>query len=500
MKPGPILIRADASVAIGTGHVMRCLALAQAWQDGGGKAVFAMASATRAMETRLAVEQCESVSIPAEGGSCEDAKQTIERARQLDAEWIVVDGYNFDGDYQQQIKNAGFNVLCLDDIGLSKHYPADLILNQNIHANEDLYRNREGYTRCLLGPRFVLLRREFLDRPQAMRSTAEAGRGVLVMMGGTDPENVSAKVMNAAISLSGESLELVVVAGGGNPHIEELERLASRSKGAVRVVKDPDSIPELMLWADLAISAAGSTVWEMCWLGLPAILITLAKNQEPGAAELARRGIALCLGSHEQLDETQLIHELRELVHSRERRQHMAQLGQELIDGKGCQRVLTAMQSSILRLRRANRDDAILLWRWVNEPAVRAASFQTRPISLEEHAAWFAGKINAEQAAIYVAEDHEGTPVGQFRVEWGANKEAKVDISIAPDKRGCGIAATLIARATHMASRDVGLQRFHAYIRPENHASIRAFEKAGFSNFERVGETIHCRKDLGAVR
>ena len=495
-----MLIRADSSVEVGTGHVMRCLALAQAWQDDGGKAVFAMASATPAIRARLAAEQCQVVSISAEGGSGDDAKQTIDLARQVRTEWIVLDGYQFTADYPLQINNAGFKLLFLDDIGLSRHYSADLILNQNIHANEDLYRNREGHTRCLLGSRFVLLRREFLRRPQAVRPTSEVGRRVLVMVGGTDPQNVSQKVVNAVLGMSEDSLELVVVAGGGNPHVDGLEQITSHRNCKLRIAKDPDALPELMLWADVAISAAGSTVWEMCWLGLPAILITLASNQEPGAAELARQGIAHCLGNHEHFNETQLKRELGALLHSAERRERMSRLGQELIDGKGCQRVLTAMRSSGLRLRRANRDDEVLLWRWVNDSAVRAASFQTRLISQEEHAAWFARKINAAQAAIYVAEDHDGTPVGQFRVEWDTNAEAKVDVSVAPEKRGCGIAADLIAKATEMASHDTGVQRFHAYIRPENHSSIRAFEKAGFCDFERIGEAVHCRKDIGAGR
>ncbi len=158
---GTLCVRADASVAMGTGHVMRCLALAQAWQDAGGDVVFAMAETGAAIQKRL---QSEGLSIfPGESapGSIEDAKEVVELARKQGARWIVVDGYQFGERYQRDLEQAGLKVLFVDDSGHATGYVADVVLNQNAHACAELYESRHAHTRLLLGPRHALLRREF---------------------------------------------------------------------------------------------------------------------------------------------------------------------------------------------------------------------------------------------------------------------------------------------------------------------------------------------------
>ena len=116
-RPGNILIRADASPEIGTGHVMRCLALAQAWQDAGGRATFLMAQSTPSILARLAAENCRVISLSAVSGSDEDVGFTNEYASGVDAEWLVIDGYTFGGEYQEQIRSRKRKLLCVDDAG-----------------------------------------------------------------------------------------------------------------------------------------------------------------------------------------------------------------------------------------------------------------------------------------------------------------------------------------------------------------------------------------------
>src|SRR5215208_338295 len=153
-----MLVRADASAEIGTGHVMRCLALAQAWQENKGTAHFAFASMTPALEAQLRAENMAITSLDASPGSDEDATQTIALAERAGAEWIVVDGYHFDALYQKAIKEANLRLVFMDDYGHASRYWADVVLNQNIYANDALYLNREPDTQLLLGTRYVLLR------------------------------------------------------------------------------------------------------------------------------------------------------------------------------------------------------------------------------------------------------------------------------------------------------------------------------------------------------
>src|SRR5437660_2307809 len=151
MGLGKILIRADASVQIGTGHVMRCLALAQAWQDAGGEAVFAMAESTPSIMARLTAENCAVIGVRAPVGGAEDANCVAEIARTNDVGWILLDGYSFGPEYQECIRSSGRKVLLVDDTVQSEPYFADIILNQNLNASESMYRGRTPETRLLLG-------------------------------------------------------------------------------------------------------------------------------------------------------------------------------------------------------------------------------------------------------------------------------------------------------------------------------------------------------------
>src|SRR5271169_5127044 len=185
MRRGVLLFRADATVTSGTGHVMRCLALAQAWHDGGGRAVFAMADATPAVEERLQSEGFEVTRLVVRVGSVADAEETAKLAHQHNASWAVVDGYGFGAEYQANLKSRGLKVLFIDDNGHAGHYSADLVLNQNVYAEEAPYRSRGLSTKLLLGPRFAMLRREFAAWREWRRENPAIVRKVLVTMGGS---------------------------------------------------------------------------------------------------------------------------------------------------------------------------------------------------------------------------------------------------------------------------------------------------------------------------
>jgi UDP-2,4-diacetamido-2,4,6-trideoxy-beta-L-altropyranose hydrolase len=336
-----LLFRADASVAIGTGHVMRCLALAQAWQDAGGRAVFAMAESTPAIQARLAEESCEVLSIPSAVGTQDDANRTIALARERKSDWIVVDGYQFTADYQQAQKAAGFKVLFLDDYGSARHYFADVVLNQNVHANEEMYGARESYTRLLLGPRYCLLRREFRPWRGWKREIAPTGRKILVTMGGSDPGNVTVTVIEALRHLSNvlSDIEVTVAVGGSNPHFESLQRSASRGGGRFRLLKGVANMPELMAPADLAVAGAGTTCWEMCLLQLPLVLIDLADNQKPIAHALGGLGAAVHLGTAGTVTEQEITKRVTSLLACEAERAALSERCGKLVDGRGTERV-----------------------------------------------------------------------------------------------------------------------------------------------------------------
>jgi len=472
-----LLIRADANVAMGTGHVMRCLALAQAWQDAGSCAVFAVADATLAIKQRLQDEGMEAEYLAAGAGTAQDAKQTADIARSRSAAWVVIDGYQFGAEYQAKVKAAGLRLLFVDDDGRAEHYSADLVLNQNIRASEDLYANREPGTRLLLGPRYALLRREFRQPRGWRREIPARATKVLITMGGSDPGNVTAKVTEAVSQLSHMGLETAVLVGGSNPHLSSVKRLVRQQGQAMRLIHDAPDMAVPMAWADVAIAAAGTTFWEMCLLGLPSILLVLAENQRAIAEEAERLGVAVSLGDAANVRVSAIAAALERLLNSQFERMTRSDKGRDLVDGRGAERVLAFL--SDLELRRTLESDCEVFWEWANDPQTRASSFTSKPISWEEHVTWFRARLADPRALLYTATNREGLPLGEVRYQID-RKRAALSISVGESFRRRGWGRKIMTVAAEQLFQDSEAEIIDAYVKPANEASARLFSVAGF--------------------
>ena len=338
-----LLIRADASVEIGTGHLMRCLALAQAWQAEGGKATFAVAMEASVAATRIASENIGIVRIISQPGGAGDAAETIEAACGLGAKWVVVDGYHFDDGYQRLIHEAELRCLVLDDFGHASRYWADIILNQNINADENLYARRESHTRLLLGSSYVLLRREFLKWREWRHPVAPLGRHFLVTIGGSDPGNVTPTIIQALSAAKVQGLETVVAVGADNPHLDQAVMTAEASHHPVDVRKNVQDIAKLMAWADVGVIGAGSTLWEMLFMGCPAVCLSRTPLQDTLFRDMERKNLVTYLGSERNADPVSITGVVESLASAEETRRRASLTGRSLVDGRGCERVLHAM-------------------------------------------------------------------------------------------------------------------------------------------------------------
>lgn len=198
MNPGTLLIRADASVASGSGHVMRCLALAQGWRQAGGDVVFALAEATAAIEQRLAEENCRIARVSGAPGGRDDLEDTKALIAAESPPWTVLDGYRFDAHYQSELRSLS-PLLVVDDNGLVEHYSADVVANQNVHAIEAMYTRRAQHTRLLLGPQYAMLRNEFAPYREWTREIPTTGTRVLVTMGGSDPSDFTPRILRKSV-------------------------------------------------------------------------------------------------------------------------------------------------------------------------------------------------------------------------------------------------------------------------------------------------------------
>ncbi len=329
---------------------MRCLALAQAVKSDGGRAVFL--SNCRVESLRKRVETA-GIRFYALNGlypdSC-DLVETLGLFGKLQVDWIVADGYHFGPAYQQAVRSAGCRLLVIDDFAHLSEYHADLLLNQNLNAELLRYRG-DSDTRLLLGTRYALLRLEFLKWRGWRREIPEMGRKVLVTMGGADPNNVTLQIIRVLQRIPRDKIEAKIVVGPANPHLAELSRIVGGKDTHLRLLTDTTDMPEVMAWADVAIAAGGSTCWELAFMGLPSVLMVLADNQEGIADSLDRAGIAVNLGWHHRVPDGLLTETLRSLLVSPQRRHQMSRSGQQVIDGGGAGRVITALRAGLVASR-----------------------------------------------------------------------------------------------------------------------------------------------------
>jgi UDP-2,4-diacetamido-2,4,6-trideoxy-beta-L-altropyranose hydrolase len=314
---------------------MRCLALAQAWQDVDGQASLIAAELPDSLGDRLRGNGVSVTRITATPGASDDARNLVAHGSQIDAEWIVIDGDRFSCDFLEFVCNAGFRVLLIDDFANRPSFPANIIVNPNLGANLEKYRRCDSGTQFLTGARYALLRREF--QRHFNRRVREQGQGALIAMGGSDPENMASRIVAALSNCS--DLQITVVAGSAYADKDQLSRTPN-----VRLVFDAQEMADLMMESDIAITAAGGTLWELLCTGCA----VLSFSRDAGGADilecLAKYGALINLGNMADFDPATLRSAVRDLASSVSERKRMAEKGQALVDGRGAKRVVEALK------------------------------------------------------------------------------------------------------------------------------------------------------------
>lgn len=340
MNINPLFIRADANTHMGTGHVMRCLALGQAWQNYGGQVTFITACIHDGLAQRLRDEGFTVEKLAQSHPNPTDWEFTATLLARYPQSWVVLDGYHFEPDYQYLIKTAGHPLLIIDDTAHLPYYHADILLNQNINAEQLTYRC-DPNTHLLLGTRYALLRREFWPwREGKKREIPKIPPQILVTLGGGDPDNQTLKVIRALQQIGADALEVVVAIGASNLHRAALENAIANSSLNIRLLQNATNMPELMARADMAVSAGGSTCWELAFMGLPAVILVIADNQREIATGLDNVGAAFNLGWFENVREEDIAETLTALLSSLDTWQEMSRQGRKLVDGRGSERVI----------------------------------------------------------------------------------------------------------------------------------------------------------------
>ena len=522
------LIRCDASLAIGSGHAMRCRNLARALQQRGAEVLFLCRERPGDLMALLA-EEFGVLRLPAltfpepcfeglEGRDLYGAWLGCSQRQDVDAclnairlaesgpiDWLVVDHYGLDQTWERRIceslseqQGETPRLLVLDDLADRPHQ-ADVLVDVNRLDDGacEVYRPLiPGGCRLLLGPAYAPLDPLYAQL-QPLAPQRCSLRRVLVFFGGVDQGNHTVVALQALGHPDCADLAVDVVLGAAAPHHATVAQLV-RQRPHTHLHTGLPSLAGLMLRADLAIGAAGTASWERGALALPTLVAPVADNQRQGAQALADAGAALLIDLQQSADPAALILEaIRALMKKPERLQLLSSGARSLGDGRGLARLLTTMLGPTqgLRLRSATLADEGLYYAWANEFEVRQQSFNTEPIPLDQHQRWFRSRLQTSDALLRVLVDREGLPLGQIRFERVADEPARATISFSldPVARGHGLASELLQLGVaDLAQQWGGPVDAYGEVRVANAASARAFLRAGFVEGPPPRQGVRC--------
>jgi UDP-2,4-diacetamido-2,4,6-trideoxy-beta-L-altropyranose hydrolase len=348
-----IVFRADASLDIGTGHVMRCLALAEELRRRGADCEFACRELPghRIDEIRRRGFEAHVLPAPthAEGWLSVPVALDVMETRAVcgdrRVDWLVVDHYGIDAAWERPLRPAVAGIMVIDDLADRPH-DCELLLDQNLGRAPGEYGGLvPAHCELLCGPAFALLRPEFSElRPRSLERRADGTLArILVSMGGIDKDNATGRVLEAlgACGLPGDVV-VTVVMGGRAPWLEQVRQQAAALPFKAEVVVDVVDMAERMAASDFAIGAAGSTSWERCCMGLPSALVVLADNQAHICRELAAAGAAFDLGAPDDIART-LPPVLAGLMRDSAALATMSKAAAAICDGRGTARVADAL-------------------------------------------------------------------------------------------------------------------------------------------------------------
>ncbi len=331
-----VLFRVDADHRVGLGHLQRCLSLAQALKRFSVKSFFLVSGAPEALK-RVRDFGFDGFPLGAPSSwSPADQRQTCAMAKERNCRVIIVDSDEEGDQYLSFLTLAGFAVCAIEDIN-PHPFPCHLVVNGDAHARTLEYRSPLPGTRFLQGPEYAILRSEFWEVPA--HPVRPEVQNVLVIFGGADPYCLTPKVLRLLESVPGQfSVSAVLGPFFRNP--EEVRRTAAALTRKVRCIEAPDQVRDLFLEADLAVTGAGQTLYELARVGCPAVAFEIAFNQQGQLEHLVQAGSVRRAGGVRQPD---ALPELRKaflpILLDRQVRLAMSEAGPCLVDGQGALRV-----------------------------------------------------------------------------------------------------------------------------------------------------------------
>ena len=351
-----IYFRVDASIHIGSGHLMRCLTLAEELRQGGADVCFITRSHEGDLNGLIQNKGFKLYELPLDcqdnlkdsdrgeyaiwlGVTQEaDAAETVAILKDTQPDWLIIDHYAIDESWERLVRPYAQKIMVIDDLA-NRYHDCDLLLDQNYENPERYLQKVNANCSMLLGPHFALLRPEYADRRTSSRR--ELVSRVLVFFGGSDPDDLTGMALEALSESRLAMIDVDVIIGSSYSFQARLEHQAKR-RGKTVIYGPQPHLADLMASADLAIGAGGVTNWERMCLGLPSIVITLADNQVPVSEILHRKGALRLVGSSKDVTVKCIRDALLDEIFSH-RYSDRVNLALAQCDGLGLHRVVEAM-------------------------------------------------------------------------------------------------------------------------------------------------------------
>jgi len=539
-----VLLRCDGGGPLGVGHVIRSLALAEAAVDAGHEVVVAGHFEGSFLQGQLAAAPVEVAQLSAWAADG-DLQPLIDLVRRLRPDVLHVDSYLAPDRLRVLVTSTGGGaglgdedptslVVSNMEDGTFGRRPADVVVDPTFGA-ELSARPADGTPWLLRGSRYTPVRQRVIDarrrasddrasdhRASDHRASDDRGpddnvggvgqvaRSVLVVMGGTDPVGLAPGAVEL-LARTGLALEVTAIAVGENA--ERVRAAAQGSRLSLNVLAPVDDLAAMMSAHDLVISAAGTSIWELCCIGVPTAVAWAVDNQREGYERVVAAGAAIGLGGpelgrYELGGDERAVDRLKRALTDPEVRARLVRAGRQIVDGLGAWRVVRTWEQALavpsppeigfdpMVARPATPEDSRQLWQWRNDPVTRAGSRSSAEVSWDDHLRWFTASLTRTDRVLLVVEDPAG-PAGTVRWdlvrerdgEPGGSHEWEVSITVAPERRGQNLGRPLLrAGEVALAEKTSGVTRsggteVHAYlavVRIDNQSSMRLFETSAY--------------------
>lgn len=337
-----VFIRVDASNEIGSGHLMRCLTLAETLRLRGANVTFICREHVGHLCNLIDTKKFNVFKLPAPNKEWKqplltphsnwlgvpwfiDAKETKLLLQRHSVDLLIIDHYAIDCKWECTLKNMVKNIMVIDDLGDRKHH-CDLLLDPTVLDNSNRYQTLvPSDCKLFLGPSYVLLRPEFYEEKSLLKLRTGLVKRILIFFGGFDLTNETGKALSSFLELGRHDIEVDVVVGQQNIHKHKLQGICEQYSN-FHFHYQVNNIAILMRIADLSIGAGGTTAWERCFLGLPAVVLSIAENQKFICESLGKMKVIKYLGESHTVDQSSLTLQLNKFIENEQERTEMSQL------------------------------------------------------------------------------------------------------------------------------------------------------------------------------